>query len=657
MQSARYLQKHGHQWRFRSRLPAAAANRLGQQVLVVCLRTGDHREAVRRARAVRSKLERMTDLLSPTLQRAEANQRVRAFIDAEIDALETETMLRGGLKVFSPTETAHMGSENAAELEALFAGVFLALGHDMAQAKIRSRLTGIAPTNDVVIDGFLDAARPRVATGVLPGSPDARVLDHLMVSGLAELLQKRRALTAGEPITMPPTPQVTVAAASAAASAPHAQDPFLTWWDDYVRCKIAEKSWGPENSRDAEATRRLFTALVGPLTVEKIDKKLVGQFRADVFALPQKHAQQKPYKLMAPRDILTGLKTKSFFDHHGINPVVLKLKDVKTVEKHTTFLQQYWIYLGKNGIVPEEARNPFAGFGRTRKTKQEARNARKLWEQEQLDTLFTSPLFCGSQSVFRRSTPGDVIIRDARFWGTLMGPHLGARLSEICSMNVGDIVWEGEVPTFSIRGSKNKASDRNPPIPPIALCLGFLEYRYFGRLRSEPLFPELIPQGPDENRAIAFSRWFGTYRRGIGISDLYVDFHSFRANFITTVQNESDASIRDAWLDEVTGHTNPERQSERTRYTKTIWAENKLKVMKVINYGVDLSHLAYDATFGEAAPEAIGIIGQAVVLAEREMAKKAKGRIRKAAREEYQRKKEKRRRASISVSLHQIQPI
>ncbi|MCO4054930.1 MAG: site-specific integrase [Bosea sp.] len=618
MRAGVYLQKHGQRWRFRARLGAAVSARTGLSFLVVSVRTGDHAEAVRRARAIRSRLDRMTTELSPTLKPMEARRRVRAIVDAEIEALETEALMRGGLKVLTPDETEKLGQREATELEALFGGVFLAFGHRRLQEKLAAKRAGMAVESNTDIDAMLEAYRPMFSDGLLPASPDAMLIDQLALSGLSEILEKRRALTAGEaldlssPAHLAPAPEQPVSREISL----NASMPFMTWWDEYTTAKINADDWKKGNLRDAGSTRRLFDQLYPGIKLGAVDRRLVSTFRTDFFRLPQKHAQQLPFKDLSPRDLLKLLEDEVWLAKHKIDLTTLRLKDAGTVDKYTSFLQGYWEHLGVHGVISDSAQNPFAGFGRSKKSKKKSREQRKAWSADQIKLLFTSPLFTGCKTTFRRSSPGTVIVRDAKFWVTLMGPHLGARLNEVCSLKVSDIVREGEVPVFQIREAKNEASERDPPIPPVALALGFLEYRFHGRKPEEPLFPELLPQGATGDRSISFSKWFGRYRRDIGVAEELVDFHSLRANFITEAVNK--LGLNNAWIDEVTGHSNSERQSERSRYTKEIWADNKLKVVSAVDYDIDLSHLTYRGTKGIQAPEAALIIKAAVIRAERD---------------------------------------
>lgn len=159
------------------------------------------------------------------------------------------------------------------------------------------------------------------------------------------------------------------------------------------------------------------------------------------------------------------------------------------------------------------------------------------------------------------------------------------------------------------------------PLPDQVIALGFLEYRVFGRDPTEPLFPELIPQGAASCRGAPFSKRFTEYRRGVKAYAPLIDFHSFRANVSTEMANMSGLNM--GWADEITGHVSKIRSSVRTLYTKGVLLNNLLNTLNRIRLPVDFGHLAYTGTRGEAAPGAREQIAEFTALAKREMQKKA----------------------------------
>jgi hypothetical protein len=151
--------------------------------------------------------------------------------------------------------------------------------------------------------------------------------------------------------------------------------------------------------------------------------------------------------------------------------------------------------------------------------------------------------------------------------------------------------------------------------------MGFLEQRVIGRDPSEPLFPELLPQGPGLRRSAAFTDRFSYYRTATKIHRPRIDFHSFRGNVETDLKN---ADLNSAWIDELIGHESVIRRSEGERYTKRILLPILRRLVNAIKINADLSHLAYGGQPGVASPSRDKDLARFVALAQREMMKKAK---------------------------------
>jgi hypothetical protein len=150
--------------------------------------------------------------------------------------------------------------------------------------------------------------------------------------------------------------------------------------------------------------------------------------------------------------------------------------------------------------------------------------------------------------------------------------------------------------------------------------MDFVEQRVIGRDPDEPLFPELIPQGPGKRRSAAFSDRFAYYRRALKVYRPRVDFHSFRGNVETDLKNT--AGINTAWIDELIGHESIIRRSEGDRYTKKIRLPILRRLVNSISIAADLGHLRYGGIRGSPAPDRDPALARFSALAEREMEKK-----------------------------------
>jgi integrase len=104
------------------------------------------------------------------------------------------------------------------------------------------------------------------------------------------------------------------------------------------------------------------------------------------------------------------------------------------------------------------------------------------------------------------------------------------------------------------RSVKTESSIRGIPIHSELIHIGFLEFVEHVRKssgQSARLFPKLTP-GPKGGFGEAFSKWFGRYKRKLGITNPSSVFHSFRHGFKDALRA---ASVNEDINDALTGHS------------------------------------------------------------------------------------------------------
>jgi integrase len=258
----------------------------------------------------------------------------------------------------------------------------------------------------------------------------------------------------------------------------------------------------------------------------------------------------------------------------------------RTRQRHFNALSSLWQDALRAGQVTE---NIFAGF-RFASTRR-PQDQRAMWSSELLARLFNTPVWRGCRSPERRSTPGDMVIRDARFWLPLMALFSGMRLEEICQLQVEDVrreegVWVFDVNARGPRQVKNQSSVRLVPIHRELLTIGFLEYvEEVRRLNSVLVFPELRPGGADGKLGHNFTKWFTRYRKAVGVYEERLDFHSFRHSASTFLLK---AKVPVAVVDSLTGHVTP---GETTRYNKGFAIEHLKESIDQLSPKIDLTFL------------------------------------------------------------------
>lgn len=192
--------------------------------------------------------------------------------------------------------------------------------------------------------------------------------------------------------------------------------------------------------------------------------------------------------------------------------------------------------------------------------KQSASDKRQAFSREQLRLLFSGPVHVQGA----RPTGGG---GDAAYWLPLLSLYSGARQTELGQLHPDDVYAEAYEDADGVEQSawvmrfadnpdrnqrvKTEGSERRVPIHEDLIGLGFLEIVKAARDESrDRIFHKINPTIQGELMG-NWSKWFGRYRRSLGVSDKNTPFHSFRHSF----KHHARESILDkAVNDAITGH-------------------------------------------------------------------------------------------------------
>lgn len=476
-----------------------------------------------------------------------------------------------------------------------------------AQARPQNSPTAAAPS----------APPPPVAgAGAPPGksldqnvdlaTADECLLGHTVLHRCATLLTKLQETVAAIPRQL--------AAAPSEPGLPEFR--FLQFWPDFEKHKIDVREWKPDTAANGRSSAKLFQGFYpGASVADVFNGSLASDFKASYLQLPRLYDKKKIWR---------GLSLSKIIEETKGQP---KLGRVTTnsANKHISNLSEYCDFLVLKKKVSEDVKTPFDGLFSPRKKGKAARRDHDMWPAELDRKFFSSPIYFGCNSIYRRYESGEEIHRDALFWVPLLGRTMGAREDEFCSRKVGDIAFMnteiGSIAYLKIRDSKTDSSTRDVPFQEEILDFGFLEFRYYGRDPDEALFPELLPQGPGLRRSAAFTKRFAQARRKTGVLRPQVDFRSYRDTVQTVLSNTEGVTA--GWIDELIGHESIIRQSEGTRYTKVLYMSILKQTIDKVRLPVDLAHLKYNGPRGAPASGSAEDIARYAALAQREMNKKA----------------------------------
>jgi integrase len=279
-----------------------------------------------------------------------------------------------------------------------------------------------------------------------------------------------------------------------------------------------------------------FIELHGDLDVTQINRRHVREFRDAALLVPMRRSG-KLLKATLPQLV----------EYSRAHPAAPPIK-AATVNKWLNCLGAVLNWARKNGIIPDDVpwSDPVSGMRLP-----EARSNRQPWEPEELSALVASPIYLkGERPVGGKG--------EAAFWLPLLGIFSGARLNELAPMCVEDVKTDAASGVHFMtviedeeegRGVKTDTSVRAIPIHSERIRVGFLEFVEVVRRsggQSARLFPKLTP-GPKGGFGEAFSKWFGRYKRGLGIDNPSSVFHSFRHGFKDACAHRGNERLHHYW--------------------------------------------------------------------------------------------------------------
>lgn len=191
-------------------------------------------------------------------------------------------------------------------------------------------------------------------------------------------------------------------------------------------------------------------------------------------------------------------------------------------------------------VIP---RNPWEGLS----IEVPKKVTRRPWKDEELEQLFAQPLFQSFDIPPRNRSGGG----PAAYWIPLLGLYTGARIGELAQLSAIDISTVDGIPVIRITDQgdaqkvKSAASRRIVPIHSELIRLGFLEY--VGEIQSKAPQGSLWPLLHQKT----ISSWFSKYRKSIGLTDRWLDFHSFRHTVRTRL---FQSRVPEKTMDAITGH-------------------------------------------------------------------------------------------------------
>jgi integrase len=578
--SSHVLRRGGVYW-FRIRVPKRLRTVLGRRELWRSLRTLSPAEARRRAMhlaALTASLWCGADAaMSPDEAKALVDQWLRAKLDEDAELRDLPEGRRHFIAIFRKTEPwrpdeyvrtvdpdqfrdivardpmtrtlyKHPEEESAKDVtdaeiarRAFFkpleeAPTRLALDDDaVARPLVRELLSEAGVTADEASPGFRAALRfmMRAQRDLLLAHIDRneagwrRWASDDPADHLAQRIMRRPAVPADQvPISPPATAQI------------EAIEPVAHLLEDAAEAYIAESlkagAFKPSRANEVRAAVRTFNGWFGRQAhLSEVTIQIAGEYRRHMAFYPESGSKRPEYRSLSVAERIR--KSRACNEARVISRVTLNGKYIDP-------LRGLWTWAASSGMVTQ---NPFDDIRvKLPKGGERPRRERADFTPDQLKTLFSSTVFTGSLGDEGRPLyqPGHHRVDDWRYWLPLMALYTGARLNELCALQLADFGVRDGIDFIHIRAAtegqstKTKAADRLVPIHPHLVELGLVtRVTALKASGEERLFPRLSP-GPRGFFSDHPSKFFQKLiPRMLGKGQKVV-FHSFRHTFISALR-------------------------------------------------------------------------------------------------------------------------
>ncbi len=413
----------------------------------------------------------------------------------------------------------------------------------------------------------------------------------------------------GAPAAAPasPGPSVPMVPGGTGLAMPVAS-PLLS--ESFAEFFASQPSWAAKYRKQADVAVLKFVSLMGDLPVGQITRKITGNFRDRLQAMPRLYGKSV-YVGMSPSQALTTASRfrndasngKEQVVHRGVRLAPERLAGLieptskKTVNRDFSVFTSWGKWMVDDEDRAGALRNgacPFAGkafkSSEAKKQSRLAGRSRAAFDSVQLTTMLKSKLFL-APPYMRDAGSSDVELQRAQFWAVLIGLYTGMRLGEISMLRPGDFQLEEGIAHLNLvsdryRSFKTEAGDRKIPLHPDLVRLQLMEFAQDALDRGLPrLFPGMKDSKASDQRGANISKWFGRWRKSLGLDSARTPFHAFRKTFETKLKAKFVGS--DTLIDQIVGHE--PASVGAAHYTDPLPLTSKAEAVAKIDYEVDLA--------------------------------------------------------------------
>ena len=231
-----------------------------------------------------------------------------------------------------------------------------------------------------------------------------------------------------------------------------------------------------------------------------------------------------------------------------------------TKEKNYGFVRQYFKYLKRMQAIPQDKPNPFENLDFKQQKKNTATSTKRIaFKTAEVKKLMKAAV-----------DRGDVQLAQL----IELAAYTGARIEELSSLKVSDIVKVDGVNCLNIRDAKTEAGNREVPIHPsiTKLIKQLIKETGDGYLLSGLTFNKYM------QRSNAIGKRFGHMKTAQGFGKGHV-FHCFRNTVATQLEN---AGVPEGVAADIVGHE--KKTMTYGLYSGGTSAKKKLEAIKTVKY-------------------------------------------------------------------------
>ena len=365
-----------------------------------------------------------------------------------------------------------------------------------------------------VSDADWDASMPRIATELRKGRRD-------MLRRVLEAVERLEHYAYDDAPAHPPAPPAAPPAALLVGSS------LGTAVDDF----IAEHSrqWAEKTIGQNRAYLNVLVEYFGhERLLATITKQDASEVKKVLQSLPASRNTKPKLKAMPLMEVIKEPGHKKIA--------------AKTINSHIQMFKMFFDWAERHGYSPHTL---FEGM-KVKKDKA-SDSERKPFTPEQVRLIYTE----------LTDNPSGLVRKDSHKWGMLLGMFTGARLNEICQLDIADVKQDGDTWFLNITDEgddtkrvKSKAGRRKVPLHSQLISLGFLDF-VDDRKKGTRLFPD-YSYSANGGYGRNLGRWCNeSFLPKLGIKQPGLVFHSLRHTVVTRL---GQANVPEPIIQCIVGH-------------------------------------------------------------------------------------------------------